>query len=556
MSRLTFAGLVRSFRSIQRLFDSFSIGEQQRILAQLSEMSCGTVTAVTMYHEALLYSAAYPGSENVREQCEAELARVAHHVATRKGLERRRYENSGIAGAIVVAPLSLSLNKWLVHRYPSETQLSSVSVNEKVLVQTLGHLFDPVEQEMLHAGKTAWKYWSEHMSGQGRDPHRMKRWIVEMADRLPGSTSLKEFVFGQFETTTVWSTSADAPSLTSGRAAYGAPYIHEKGLERVVDLSARIGVKPKRVELTPSQQEDLVDLARGVLVTLNRETDPVTHANTRETEYYDMGRGLGIALYAMQPDMKMSLQSYIGFLVMKNHVPCAYGGGWILNKESFFGVNVLPPFRGGESAMIVADLLRLYHHAFNATAFSVDPYQIGHGNPDGIKSRSFWFYYRLGFRPVERDLAKCAREEFRKMKTESGYHSPVATLQLLSGATMRWVTDDENHEIPLTADRLGDLVTSYVNSTYEGDRQLALLESLRLLNARTGRRYAKTHAITRIVVLLHACGYLTTSTKARLRKFVEDYTMKYESERAYVALSQKHQALFARTLITYLSAEI
>lgn len=545
MSRKTFAGLVRSFRSIQRLFDSQSIGEQEDILAQLSEMPCGTATSVTMYHEALLYSAAYPGSERVRVRCASELARVAQYVSTRKGSERRRYENSGIAGATVVAPLSLALNKWLVERFPTSTHLSSESVNEHILVQTLGHLFDPVEQEMLHAGKTAWKYWSEQMSGQGRDPHRLKRWIVEMADRLPGSTAIKEFVFGQFETTTIWTTLKDAPSLTSGRAYYGAPYIHGKGLDRAVDLATHMLAKPKRMQLTRKQQEDLVDLARGVLVTLNRETDPVTHANIRETEFYDMGRGLGIALYSMSPDMKMSLQSYVGFLVVKNHVPCAYGGGWILNRESFFGVNVFPPFRGGESAVIVADLLRLYHHAFNVTAFSVDPYQIGYGNPDGIKSRSFWFYYRLGFRPVERDLAKCARDEFQKMKTRKGYHSPPSTLQLLAGATMRWGFGDETDAVPLTADRVGDLVTAFINSKYSGDRQRAVAESMRLLNARAGTRHSKTHGVARIVVLLNASGYLTTASRARLRKFVDDYRMKFENEREYVALSQKHPALFA-----------
>ncbi|MBK6419487.1 MAG: hypothetical protein IPF79_09920 [Ignavibacteria bacterium] len=544
MARPTFAGLVRSFRAIQRSFDQQSIAEQEKILLALSSMPCGTVTAVMLYHEALLYSAAYPGSNVVRTLAEIELQRVALHVSTRKGADRLHYENSTIAGAPVRVPFSLTLNKWLVERFPEDTQLSTEGVNESVLVQTLVNLFDPVEQEMLHAGKTAWAYWSEHMTGAGGNKQQMKRWIVEMTDRLPGSTALKEFIFGQFATTTLWSTHPNAPTLTSGRANHGAPFIHTHGLQRSVDLTAHLASKPRRIDLTLQQQTHLVDVARGVLASMQRETDPVTFSHVGETEYYDMGRGLGIALYAMQPDMKMALQSYIGFMAFKNDVPCAYGGGWVLNNESFFGVNVFPPFRGGESAVIVADLLRLYHHAFNVRAFCVDPYQIGYGNSDGIKSRSFWFYYRLGFRPVEKDLAKLARDEYKKMSTTPGYHSPKDVLLTLAGATMRWVYGSADVAVPPSADRLGDLVTKHVNSCYDGDRQAALRDGLRKLNARTKKRYSASHPIARIVVLLHASGYLDRATPARLNALADDYRLKSTSERMYVLRSQRYHALF------------
>ncbi len=152
MARPTFAGLVRSFRAIQRSFDQESIAEQEKILLALSSMPCGTVTAVILYHEALLYSVAYPGSNVVRTLAEIELQRVALHVSTRKGADRLHYENSTIAGAPVRVPFSLTLNKWLVERFPADTQLSTEGVNESVLVQTLVNLFDPVEQEKVQAG--------------------------------------------------------------------------------------------------------------------------------------------------------------------------------------------------------------------------------------------------------------------------------------------------------------------------------------------------------------------------------------------------------------------
>jgi hypothetical protein len=263
-----------------------------------------------------------------------------------------------------------------------------------------------------------------------------------------------------------------------------------------------------------------------------------------------MGRGLGIALFAMKPDMKMALQSYIGFLVVKNGVPCAYGGGWILDDESFFGVNVFPPFRGGESVRIVADLLRCYRHAFGVRAFCVDPYQIGYGNPDGIRSRSFWFYYRLGFRPLERDLARVARAEFARMRGDATYRTDERTLKSLAQATMRWVVPDASagrspSTMPITADRVGDLVTAFVRDQYDGDRQRALNAALRLLHRRTGHRFTPRHPVARVAVVLHACGYLDTATPHALRRFADDYALKIKSERDYIRRIQRHHAFFA-----------
>ncbi len=549
MARPSFARLVRLFRSLERTYTPEALAERLQVIDALRAMPFGSVAAVTSYHDALLFTAAYPGSDAVRRSANEELHRIATYVAALPPMQRLRFRNRGIAGAPVHAALSLAINRWLVQRAPNDVVLSTENVNESVLVQTLNHLFDPVEQEMLHAGKTAWGYWSEHMTGTGGDPHRLKRWLVTMVDRLEGSTAMKEFVFGQFSITTEWNTSADAPSLTTGRVDQVKPYIHNEGLVRVTDLADHLQRPPRRVDLALSDKRRLVDLARGVLTTLQRETDPVTHAHIPETELYDMGRGLGIALFAMKPDMKMALQSYIGFLVVKNGVPCAYGGGWILNDESFFGVNVFPPFRGGESVRIVADLLRCYRHTFGVRAFCVDPYQIGYGNPDGIRSRSFWFYYRLGFRPLERPLARLAAEEFRRMRRDAAYRTDERTLKRLAESTMRWVVPNARasrgvDSMPITADRVGDLVTVFVRDHYEGDRQRALVAAVRVLSRRSGRRVSVRHPVARVAVVLHACGFSDTASPATLRAVIDDYAIKMHDERAYIRRVRKHTALF------------
>ena len=38
---------------------------------------------------------------------------------------------------------------------------------------------------------------------------------------------------------------------------------------------------------------------------------------------------------------------------------------------------------------------------FGCDSFAIDPYQLGHHNAEGLSSGAWWFYYKLGFRPID-----------------------------------------------------------------------------------------------------------------------------------------------------------
>ena len=58
------------------------------------------------------------------------------------------------------------------------------------------------------------------------------------------------------------------------------------------------------------------------------------------------------------------------------------------------GLNVLPPFRGGNSTRLFTQLLRLYARKYKVERFEAENYQLGHQNPEGLRSGAYWFYYR------------------------------------------------------------------------------------------------------------------------------------------------------------------
>src|SRR6185295_2921466 len=75
------------------------------------------------------------------------------------------------------------------------------------------------------------------------------------------------------------------------------------------------------------------------------------------------------------------------------------------------------------------------------TAFSLDPYQIGHENEEGIQSGAFWFYRKLGFRPTTEDVLQLTLKEEEKLRTRKGYRTPASTLRKLAASPMIFELD-------------------------------------------------------------------------------------------------------------------
>jgi len=70
------------------------------------------------------------------------------------------------------------------------------------------------------------------------------------------------------------------------------------------------------------------------------------------------------------------------------------------------------------------------------SCFSVDPYQIGLENPEAVDSGAFWFYRKLGFRPVDPKVAGLMDREERRMTQTPGYRSSKRTLEKLAKGYM------------------------------------------------------------------------------------------------------------------------
>src|SRR5258706_605253 len=89
-----------------------------------------------------------------------------------------------------------------------------------------------------------------------------------------------------------------------------------------------------------------------------------------------------------------------------------------------------------------APILRLMRQLLGVTVLSIDPYQVGHENEEGIESGAFWFYRKLGFRPTRPDLLKLAISEERRLSADPRRRTSARTLRRLAAGHMLFELSD------------------------------------------------------------------------------------------------------------------
>ena len=279
-----------------------------------------------------------------------------------------------------------------------------------------------------------------------------------------------------------------------------------------------------------------------ILVRHLRELDPISFSAPELVSYYQLPRGLSIALMGMLPARRHPIDSYMAYVVFKNGVPVAYAGSWIMFDSGRISLNVFPSYRGGESQYIFQQALRLHQQVYRLNRFSVDPYQIGKENSDGINSGSFWVYYHTGFRPMLEAQQQLAAGEAHKIKTLKGYRSSPKTLLKLADSRMQLTMQDS--AIKIDATDLSVLWLAILEKKFKNDRVLASADSTRklaaILQIKNYRGETMSFILENWAVLLLANEKELSSNIALKRSLKKLFELKaYGSEEDYISMLQK-----------------
>jgi hypothetical protein len=453
--------------------------------------SCGAAAVedprvLIAYHDCLLFLLAYPQTAALQAQAERELMRVAsaaHRLSEHGPNARWALEDSGVAWSETSPTLSSPIAQWLADRFPDQVELASIA-DGTPLREILQFCLPAVEEAVLSLEQPPGTLLDRLAGAQGGSK---LRWLLDRLAVAPCSREIQEHLFGSMRTF-IRIQLRDGPlSRTFARGLPREPFFHRVPLPRDVEPHALVlePLPPKR-RLTRQDRKDLVTAARALLTGMGRETETIRWCRSEAIESFDLDRGLSVVLYPMPPERRLPIDTHVGFMVFKNSLPIAYGGGWPFLGLCRIGIHVFAPYRGTESVFTMSQVLRVYHHRFRCDRFLAEATQFGEGEHEGLTSGAFWFYHRLGFRPVDPRFAKLADAEVART-VGSGRRSPIGLLRRLARSDLELVlprSDPESGRCDPAS--LSLAVTDWIGSRFGGDRKRAEGESVRRVTSALG----------------------------------------------------------------------
>lgn len=449
--------------SLRWCFGVDAAKEKLEILQKITLSDLRPKQVVHQYYLALLFTVAYPDNKVVHNQALSALYALQSYLKTTENLRYSLF-NSGIAGTQQCVSYSFEVAQWLRALHREEVSLDSIEAADGTINSILSVLLPKVESEILQDGNADWKTWLLTYKAEAED---LLDCLIRIFDEAAIRPEIKDELWAALKINLTISLST-FPLLPTSLTQV---YCHRSLIRHI---SVKQQKEVVRVSLKSDETKSLIDCGRKILVHHLREIDPITFSDATDVTYYHLARGISVALYGMRNERRHPIDSYMGYVAFKNGLPVAYAGSWVLFDSARIGLNVFPAYRGGESRVVFEEVLRLHRQVYRLHRFTVDPYQIGKDNKDGILSGAFWFYYHLGFRPIEEKQRKLAEAEQQKNQQQKHYRSTEKTLKLLAESRMELVWNQ--NAVNFDATDLSRVYAEIIKLKYRTNRQQSMEE--------------------------------------------------------------------------------
>jgi len=439
------ADLLDQLDELKTQFTPAGARRVERLLNQLSRKIFNDTDSLIRYHELLLFLRTYPHDPSLLRATEKELRGFTNRVSALAAQDvdlspLQHPEVSGIAGTSVIDTFSFYIVRWLVQKHSSQVKLDwEWFEDENRLADTWPRFIPLLEEDTLVEANIPYREWLAAARGRTAE----LPWLIGHFEKLPKPEKERAELYNSQQLYVRWTPRFNV-SRTGMRLPARNVFYHREPLiqRRDIDLMKELTApSPKLQKLSPQQGEKALDMARESSTIRYRELYGFTHGDPRHVYRAELGRGVELFLTGLPPGKRLPLRAYHAAMIYKNGGAIGYFEGLSLFERMESGFNLYYTFRDGETAWLYALTLNVMHHFTGVTAFSLDPYQIGYENEEGIESGAFWFYRKLGFRPVRRDALQLALREEEKIRTRKGYRTPAAMLRKLAASPMIFELD-------------------------------------------------------------------------------------------------------------------
>jgi hypothetical protein len=528
----------------------------ERILASLAKKKFRDAESLIRFHEILLFLRAYPQSARLVKLSEDLLTTFGQRIKSLREADADLSplddpEVSGIAGTAVTDTFTYNIVRWLLGRHPTQVAFDwDWFEDENRLAATWPRFFPLLEEDSAVEANVPYLKWLHEARGrQARDVP----WLVERFASLPLTEKEKAELYESQKLYVRW-----APTYRATRTGMRLPvrnvFYHRRPLIRRKDVSlvgALQAPPPPLKRLSRGQGERILDMTRETSTLRYRELYGFTHGDPARVFRASIGRGVDLFFMGVPPAKRLPLRAYHAAFIFKNGVPVGYFEGLSICERLESGFNFYYTFREGETAWIYAKTLAILRHLLGVTVFTIDPYQIGYENEEGIESGAFWFYRKLGFRPTRPKLMRLALVEERKIATRPGYRTPARVLQQLAEGHMIFeLPDQQTGEWDRFAVRnLGMAVQRRMAKDFSGDAAAIRSESVKSVTRALGVRTrdwkpAELTALSDLALILALVPDLSEWDADEKRDVVRIiHARAGADESRYLRLLQKHSRL-------------
>ena len=431
--------LLAELEELKRRFGTVPRPLEQKLRA-LGRCKFDDADELVRFHEALLFLHAYSPNASVRKQVESILKTFAQRVSHLRDADADLSalddpEVSGIAGTGVTSNFSYAIVCWLAAKYPAQISIDWDWFDEEERFgATMPRFLPLLDEDAMVEAHVPCRDWLR--AGKGRANEVV--WLIERFKSLKISDKARAELYDSLKIHVRWQFGWRA-ARTRMKLPGRRIFFHDTPLipRREISLATELASPPIPVEkLSPVEGEKILDLARETSAVRYRELHGFTFGDSRRVLKADLGRGTEAFVMGVPAEHRLPLRAYHAALIFKNGVPVGYYEGLSIFERMESGFNLYYTFREGETAWLYARILRLMRQLLGTNVFSIDPYQVGHENEEGIESGAFWFYRKLGFRPVRPDLMKSALSEERKLSADSRHRTSARTLRKLAAGHM------------------------------------------------------------------------------------------------------------------------
>jgi muconolactone delta-isomerase len=550
VAKRTAAHALGSLERIARRYGPGLVARKLALLAVLADARLESAHQLRRLHELLCFLDAYPDDRRIRGR----VRRMLREFGRRPELRRHRnaLASTGIAGTDTPYRFFWPTAHWIAQHWPGALVFDrddEEAIHE--ILAALPPLLEPAQAEWLIG-----QHPKDLAPFDRLVPHGMTDadFMIGLIAAMPGDDFSREAFGDRLDLSYVLRAGPDTPERTTARFDRTDVHFQTADLQGgYPDLRAEARRGPRRIlALRGRDALAAIRLARVSMITRERDVAALQFANPGDVFLVDDGRGLAFAMMGMIPERRATLPATYTALTLKNGVPIGYIQVEVLGRHGALSFNTFETFRGAEAAQVLARFLAAAYHLFSCTAFSVEPYQLGAGNEEGIASGAWWFYQRLGFRPRALQARRIAAREVARRAANDRYRSPPRTLRALARWHMFYSLDPvrkaklprSNHWLEAAT----DMTRRYGQQHLDARRNAAVRDALnRLGRTKSPRLPAAQRAMLArwapLILALTAKGRWSSGDRQRLLRLI--LAKSGRSERDFLRQLLRHAHLKA-----------